>query len=168
MATYTVGAGDYIRPHRNARIRPMPEAVSQTFLVGDPLIKNTTANKGNECKISGGDPGAGTVVGVAMQAASGTTGTEVPIAVLDEQAEFVIRVADTQALDNDDIGVEYGIVADSTNDIWRLDTDETTAKVFRVVDFAPNPATGAKFVHGDVNGAYLVTAAAGVQGLLRK
>lgn len=170
MATYTIGKGNYIRPTRSTRIRPMPEAGStQTFKVGDPLIKDTTSDKGHEVKISGADPSAGTVVGIAMSAASGTEGTEIPVAVLDEQAEFVIVVDNGQALDNDDIGTEYGIVADSTNQIWRLDRTETTAKVFRVVAFGPKPdGSSGNCAHGDVNGAFIVTAAAGVQGLLRK
>lgn len=166
--TYVVGKGSYIRPARNARIRTYPEKASQTFIVGDPLIKNTASDKGNEVAISAADPTAGTVVGIAMNAASGTTGANVTVAMLDEQAEFVIHVADTQTLDNDDIGVEYGIIADTTYLIWRLDNTESTAKVFRVIDFATNPQTGVKFAHGDVNGAYIVTAAAGVQGTLRK
>lgn len=166
--TYVVGKGSYMRPVRNARIRTFPEKASQTFIVGDPLIKNTVSDKGNEVCISGADPAAGTVVGIAMKAASGVTGTPIEVAMLDEQGEFYMHVADGQALDNDDIGAEYGIVADSTFLIWRLDNTETSAKVFRVVDFATNPQTGVKFAHGDINGAYICTPAAGVQGTLRK
>lgn len=165
--TYVVGQGSYIRPLRNDRIRTLPEAASQTFIIGDPLILNATSNKGNECKIAGADP-SGTVIGFALKAASGVEGTEIQVAPLDEQAEFVVYVADTQTLDNDDIGVEYGIVADGTNLIYRLDRTETAAKVFRVVDFATNPQTGVKFAHGDVNGAYICTAAVNQQGLLKK
>lgn len=167
MATFSVYKGNYIRPFRNVRTRTLPEAASQTFIVGDPLILQTTADKGNQVKISGADP-SGTVVGFAAQAASGVENTPVPVWMLDEQGEFMVHVQDTGAMDNDDIGVEYGIVADATNLIWRLDRTETTAKVFHVVDFAPNPATGVKFAHGDVNGAFVATAATNQQGLLKK
>ncbi len=169
MATFSVYKGNFIYPVRNDRVRTSPEAASQTFIVGNPLIFATAANKGDQVKISGSDPAAGTVVGFAACNASGVEGTPVTYWPLDEQAEFAIHVQDTGALDADDLsGVEYGIVADGTNLIWRLDLTETTAKVFRVVDYAKNPATGAKFAAGDVNGAYICTAAAGVQGLLRK
>lgn len=162
--TYSVGKGSYIRPLRNARLRRAPEAASQTFRVGDVLIMQTSADKGNQVKISAADPTAGTAVGIAMQAASGVEGSDVVYAPLDEQAEFYIHVGDTQTLDNDDLsGVEYGIVADSTNQIWRLDNTESTAKVFRVIDFATNPQTGVVFAHGDVNGAYIVRSAYAVQ-----
>lgn len=168
MATFSVYKGNYIYPVRNERVRTAPEAASQTFIVGNLLIKETVADKGHQVKVSGADPAAGTVIGIAACNASGTENTPVTYWPLDEQAEFVIHYADTQVLDNDDIGLEYGFVADATNLIHRLDNTETTAKIFRVIDFARNPATGVKFAHGDVNGAAIVTAAAGVQGLLRK
>lgn len=169
MATYTIGKGNYARPTRNNKIRPFPEAASQTFKVGDPLILQTTADKGHQVKISGADPSAGTVVGIAMAAASGTENTEIPVAMLDEQGEFVLVVGDGQTQDFDDIGDEFGIVSDSTNQIWRLDRTETSAVVFRVVAFGPKPdGSGGNCTHGDVNGAYVCTAAVNVQGVLRK
>ncbi|MEQ1726735.1 MAG: hypothetical protein ABL982_00025 [Vicinamibacterales bacterium] len=168
MATISVGKGSYIRPVRNTRIVPFPEAASQTFRVGDVLILQTSADKGNQVKITGADPSAGTVVGIAMAAASGVENTEIPVAVLDEQGEFYIHVQDTGVIDADDIGDEYGIVADATNLIYRLDLTETTAKVFRIVRRATNPATGLPYAFADVNGAWICTAAAGVQGVFRK
>lgn len=168
MATFTVSSGDYIRPYRNAEIRSFKEAASQTFKTGDVLILQTTADKGHQVKISAADPVAGTVVGIAMCKASGVEGTDVQVAPLDEQAEFYVHCQDTGTLDNDDLsGVEYGIVADSTNKIWRLDRTEVTAKVFRVVDYATNPQTGVKFGHGDTNGAYIVRSAYAVQAVFK-
>lgn len=168
MATFLIGKGNYIRPYRNVRIRPFPEAASQTFIVGDPLILQTTADKGHQVKISGADPTAGTVVGFALAAASGTEGTSIPVAMLDEQGEFMVVVQDTGAIDNDDIGDEYGIVADATNLIWRLDLTETTAKVFRIVAFAPKPdGSGGMCVAADVNGAWIVRSAYAAQAVLK-
>lgn len=168
MATYAVGKGSYIRPVRNNRIVPFAEAASQTFRVGDILILETTANKGQQVKVSGADPASGTVVGIALQAASGVENTEIPVAVFDEQGEFQVHVQDTGAIDNDDIGNSYGMVIDATNQIHRLDLTETTALVFRIVRFGIDPATGKKYVHGDVNGAWVVTAAPGVQAVFAK
>lgn len=169
MPTFVIGKGNYIRPYRNVRIRPFPEAASQTFKIGDPLILQTSSDKGQQVKIAAADPTAGTVVGFAMNDASGTENTTVSVAMLDEQAEFMAVIQDAATIDNDDIGDEYGIVADATNVIWRLDLTETSAKVFRIVGFAPKPdSAGGMCVHGDVNGAWIVTAAAGVQGVLRK
>jgi len=169
MATYSIYKGHYIRPYRNVRLRTMPEAASQTFIVGDPLILATATDKGHQVKIAAADPTAGTVVGIAMCPATGVEGSDIVVAMLDEQAEFVMVVGAAQVLDNDDIADEFGIVADATNLIWRLDDTETTAKVFRVVAFGPKPdGSAGNCVAGDINGAYICTAAAGVQGLLRK
>jgi hypothetical protein len=155
MATFTVGTGDFIRPYRNVRLQNFAEGPSQTFKVGDPLILNTTSDKGNQVKIAGADPTTGTVVGFAAEAASGTEGTSIGVWVLDGRGEFIARIQDAATLDVDSIGVEYGIVADSTNSIYRLDTTETTSKVFRVLGLAPGHA------HGDTNGAFIVMGARG-------
>ena len=45
MATYSIYKGHYIRPYRNVRLRTMPEAASQTFIVGDPLNGKTTLSR---------------------------------------------------------------------------------------------------------------------------
>src|SRR4051812_46942702 len=110
MATaFTVGKGNYIRPYRNVRVRPFMEAASQTFKVGDPLILQTTADKGHQVKISGSDPTTGTVVGFAGQPASGVENTEIAVWMLDEQGEFVAHIQDAATLDFDDVGDEFGI-----------------------------------------------------------
>jgi hypothetical protein len=168
MATFVVGKGGYIRPIRNGRMRPFVEAAAQTFRIGDPLILETVADKGNQVKLAGTDPATGTVVGFAAGAASGVEGTLVNVHPLDEQAEFQVHVQNGGTLDNDHIGLEFGLVADATNQIYRLDTTETTSKVFRVVDFGPKPdGTGGKCAAGDVNGTYLAKSAVGGQAVLR-
>lgn len=160
MATsYTVSSGDRIRPYRNCQLRYFREAASQSFVIGELLILQTSADKGNQVKISGSDPASGTVVGVAAEAATGTENSLIGVFVLDERAEFILPVVDAQALDADDIGDEYGVAKDVTNVIWRLDRTETTAKVFRVIDFAPG------YGHGDTNGKFIVKSAIGVQAV---
>jgi len=159
--THSVGAGNYIRPYRRVRIRHFPEGASQSFKVGDPLILDTTSDKGHQVVLAGNDPTTGDVVGFAAEEATGVEGTLIAVWVLDGQGEFIAHVANSQALDNDDIGAEYGIVADGTNGIYRLDRTETTSKVFRVLEIAPGHA------HGDVNGAYIVKSAAGGQAVYR-
>lgn len=167
MATFTIGKGNYVRPFRNVRIRTFPEAASQTFKIGDPLILATAADKGNQVKIAAADPD-GTVVGFALADASGTENTPITVGMLDEQAEFVAVVADTQTLDADDIGDDIGIVADAANVIWRLDRTETSVAVGRIVAFGPKPdGSGGVCAAGDVNGALVFKAVAGKQGLLK-
>lgn len=155
MATISVGSGNYIRPYRNVRMRQFPVDVSQTILIGDPIILGADSDEGNRVKKAGTDPTTDRgFVGFAAESIT-TTGThnaktdKLLVWVADESAEFVVHVEDTETLDNDDISVEYGIAADATNSIYRLDKDETSAKVFRVLELHPS------HVHGDVNGAYI-------------
>jgi len=147
MATISVGSGNYLRPYRNVRVQHFPEAASQSFKRGEILIRETVADKGHEVKISGADPTAG-LLGVAAADASGTEGTKIPVWLFTPEAEFIIHYGSGQALDNDDVGVAYGVVKDGTNVIWRLDNTETTAKVFEVVQLLD--------AHADVNGRAVV------------
>lgn len=145
--TFTVSSGDYIRPYRNCRVEYYPEAASQTYKIGDPLIFATASDKGNQVKIAGSDPTA--IVGFAAEAASGTENTKVGVYVADPESEFLVRYADGQALDADDPSAAgYGIVADATNTIWRLDNTETSTKQFKVLRLID--------AHGDINGRAVV------------
>lgn len=145
MATIGVGKGSYIRPHRRVRMRAFPEDSSQTFIVGDPVVLSTDSNEGNYIKIAGSDPTTDRgFIGFAAKAATGVKGTMIDVWLATGDAEFIGHVEDAMALDNDFISVEYGIVADGTNLIWRVDTTETSAKVVRILELAD--------AHGDVNG----------------
>src|SRR5205823_3164499 len=73
--TFTLSGGDIPRPYRKCRIEYFREAASQTYVKGDVLILQTTADKGDQVKISGADPSSGTVVGIAAEDASGTENT---------------------------------------------------------------------------------------------
>jgi hypothetical protein len=156
MAAFTLSTGDYPRPYRHNRIDYFREAASQTYKRGDILILQTTADKGDQVKISGADPTSGTVVGIAAEDASGTENTQVGVYVLDPLAEF--QIVALNALDFDDVGDEFGIASDATV-LWKLDQTETTAKVFRVVKLAPG------YTHGDTNAKYIVKSAVGVQAV---
>lgn len=149
MATIGVGAGSYIRPYRKCRMRAFPEDSSQTFKVGDPVCLSADSDEGNYIKIAAADPTTDRAfVGFAAKAATGVKGTMIDVWLATGDAEFIghvcgAAVAD-ETLDNDDISVEFGILADSTNAIWRIDTSETSAKVVRILELAD--------AHGDTNG----------------
>lgn len=154
MATIGVGTGSYIRPLRRARIEEWAVDTSQTVYVGSVLVLSTDSDEGNRLKVSGSDPTTDRkIVGVALGAVT-TTSTfnavtdKVLVAVATGDAEFIVHCEDAAAIDNDDISTEYGMVLDSTNNIWRLDRTETTAKVFRVLRLVD--------AHGDVNGRLVV------------
>ena len=150
MATISVSSGNYIRPYRKVRVRHFKVDASQTVRIGDPIVLSADADEGDRVKVAGADPATDRFfVGFAAEAK--TTGASptypadmIPVWLAEQGAEFLVHYGDTQALDNNDISVEYGIVNDATNNIWRLDDTETTAKVFRVLELID--------AHGDVNG----------------
>jgi hypothetical protein len=150
MATIGVGLGSYIRPLRKARVEWFPVDVSQTLKIGYPVILSTDSDEGNRLKVAGADPTTDRAFVGFAAADITTTATHnavtdrIPVWVADQDTEFLVHVQDAETLDNDDISVEFGIVADSTNLIYRLDTTETSAKVFRVLRLYD--------AHGDTNG----------------
>lgn len=149
MATISVGAGNYARPYRNVRIRHFPEGASQTFKRGELLILILTADKGNKVGIASADPTTDrAVVGFAAADASGVEGTMIPVWLATPEAEFVLHCESAGTIDNDDVSVQYGVVRDGTNVIWRVDRTESTAKLFTVLQLLD--------AHGDVNGRFVV------------
>lgn len=154
MATIGVSSGSYLRPYRNVRTREFKVDVSQTIRVGDILVLSTDSDEGNRVKKAGADPTTDRgIVGVAAEAIT-TTATynaatdKVLVWLATGDAEFIGHVQDAETLDNDDISVEFGTVNDSTNNIWRIDTSETTNKVFRVLELVD--------AAGDTNGRVVV------------
>lgn len=142
MATISVGSGSYMRPYRKVRVRHFPEGDSQSFIVGDVLSLDTTADKGHRVVKAGADPSV--IVGVAAEKASGSAGKKIAVWVADEEGEFLAHVGSGQAINNDDVGDKFGIVEDTTNKIWRVDRADTTNTrviVTQLVD-----------AHGDTNG----------------
>jgi hypothetical protein len=158
MATIGVGKGSYIRPYRRVRMKAFPEDSSQTFIVGDPVILGSDSNEGNYIKIAAADPATDyKFLGFAASAANGVKGHMVDVWLATNDAEFVGHVSGAAAaddgLDNDDIGVAYGIVADSTNLIWRVDLSETTAPIARILELLD--------AHDDTNGRVVFNVIAG-------
>jgi hypothetical protein len=154
MATIGVSSGSYIRPYRNVRTRAFRVDASQTVDVGDILVLSADSDEGNRVKVASADPTTDrAIVGVAAEAkttgASPTASDKVLVWLATGDAEFLAHCEDAAAIDNDDISVEYGTVLDSTNNIWRVDRSETSAKVFRVLELVD--------AHGDVNGRLVVS-----------
>lgn len=147
MATISVGSNSYVRPYRNVRIRQFRVDLSQTIRRGDLLVLSTDADEGNRVKKAGADPTVDrSIVGFAAEAittdATGAATDVIPVWLATSEAEFLAHVQDAETTDNDDISVEFGMVNDSTNNIWRVDTSEVTAKLVRVLELYPIDAVG--------------------------
>lgn len=132
MAARTVTSADYIRPFRGpVRLRTFKEGASQTFKKGYMLKFGADAGHEERVIVVGADPTL--VVGVAAQDASGVTDADVSVWLAEPGAEFQGVVQDTGALDQTQLAAAgYGMIADATNLIHRIDLSETTAKVVHI------------------------------------
>lgn len=154
MATFTVGTGDYIKPHRNVTFKEFPVSVSQTVLVGSVLQK---AGAGLENRvILSTDTVTTGIVGVAMEAIT-TTAThnaktdKVLVALATPEAEFIGRTVADDAVDFSDIGVRVSLEIDATNSITRVETDDTTNETVRVLEYLDPVTRNQQATEGDVS-----------------
>lgn len=94
---------------------------------------------------------------VATLTGNGATKGLVQVYLAHPEGLFIGRAGDGQAISNDDIGAQYGVVIDATNLIWRVDNTNTTQKVVQVVALFD--------ADGDVNGRYIFKIMAAVNYL---
>jgi hypothetical protein len=154
MATIGVGKGSYMRPHRRVRMRKFRVDASQTIKVGYLVVLSADSDEGNRIKKAAADPTTDrAIVGIAAQdittGASPTAADAIDVWLTTGDAEFIAHVQASETLDNDDISVEFGLVEDTTNEIYRVDTSETTAKLVRVLELVHE--------HGDTEGQVVVS-----------
>jgi hypothetical protein len=141
MATIVVTSKNVFRPRRLGRtIGHIPEGASQSYKNGHVVVLSA----GKVVK-GATDPAAGTVLGVAGDAASGVVDTKGIIHAADENAEFIGNVQDTGVLALANVGLSCGLVLDATNDIHRVDLADTTNLQVKITELVDAP--------GDVNGA---------------
>jgi hypothetical protein len=150
--TFNVGSGDYVRPYRNVRIQHFPEAASQTFKRGEPLIMDAAGTE-NRVRIASTSPTT-LIVGIAAADASGVTSTMIPVWCATQDAEFKITGKAAQAMDYTDLGVGLEIEKDATNVIWIVDNTNTSADALVPLSIL------APAVQGDFRGYYVVRFAA--------
>lgn len=140
MATIVVNSKNIIRPRRLARtIGHIPEGAGQSYKNGHVLVLS-----GGKAVKGATDPAAGTVIGVAADAATGVTDSKGIIYAADETAEFIGHVQDTGVLAIANVGLSCGLVLDATNDIHRVDLGDTTNLQVKITELVDAP--------GDING----------------
>lgn len=157
MATISVTSKSFMRPFSaGVRTREFKEEASQTFKKGAVLVQDATAK--DECEESGSDATA-RFLGIAMEDASGVADTKILVALAEPGAEFVGHIEDAATLVVGNIGTDYGLVYDSSNTIWRVDTSDTSNKSVTVTGFVDEV--------GDVNGRVRFQFLAAARGLYK-
>lgn len=138
--TFVPGNGDIMRPCGRCEIRHYPEAASQTFKAGYPVILDAASNE-NRIKVSADAPTAA-IVGVACVDASGTTGTMIPVWVAKPELKFQMRTVASDPVDFSDIGTARSIKKHASLSIWVCDTTNAGADSV-VVEKYHDPNTNA-------------------------
>lgn len=153
--TFTVGTGDYIRPHRNVTFKEFPVAVSQTVLVGS-VLKKAGAGLENRVILNTDTVAAGAIVGVAMEAIT-TTGThnaktdKVLVALAKPGTKFAARTVADDAVDFTDIGVNVSLEIDATNGITVVETDDVTNETVKVLGYLDPVTHNPQATEGDTS-----------------
>ena len=136
--TRTIGPGDGMRPYRTDQTflaRSYKEGVSQTFIVGDILQRNTASGHEDSVVEAVTHPNSG-VVGLAGEGASGTTDNLVSVWEARSGHEFTGVIDNGTALARTHQDLQCGVTYDGTNKIWRVDTTNTTQKTVVITDIS--------------------------------
>lgn len=140
MATFVPGNGDIMRPYGRCEIRHYPEAASQTFKAGYPVILDSASNE-NRIKVAADNPTA-SIVGVAAQDATGTTGSMIAVWVAKPELKFQVRTVASDAVDFSDIGTARALQKHASLSIWVVDTTDAGNDSV-VIEKYHNPDTNA-------------------------
>lgn len=125
MATFSRSTGDIFRPYGRDEVRWYPEAASQSFKMGEPVILDAASTE-NRVKVAADNPTAN-IVGVAAANASGTTAALVPVWIAKPHLSFQIQTFNTDAIDYTDIGTARAIQVHATlANTWVVDTSDAS------------------------------------------
>lgn len=136
--TFVPSSGDFIRPYGRCKVKHFPEAASQTFKRGYPIIMDAASNE-NRVRVAADNPTAA-IVGIAAADASGTTGAMVPVWLAKPEYQFQVTTVAADAVDFTDRGSARALQAHATLAIWVVDTTDAGNDSVVVEDYI-NPIT---------------------------
>jgi len=122
MATFVPSAGNIMRPYGRCRIKHYPEAASQTFKRGYPVIMDAASTE-NRIKVAADNPTAA-IVGIAAADATGVTGAMCPVWCADPDKRFIVTTVAADAVDFTDRGSARALQAHASLTIWVVDTTD--------------------------------------------
>jgi len=127
VATIAKAQIEIIDP-KDGEFRTYPEAASATFKRGELV----TLSSGKVAALSGTDPTAETILGIAVADASGVTDADAVIFVPTPDSLFVGNLGVSQVTAATDRGALYGLV--EASDLVHVDQSDTTNTRVVVVD----------------------------------
>lgn len=136
--TFVPSSGDFIRPYGRCKVKHFPEAASQAFKRGYPIIMDAASNE-NRVRVAADNPTAA-IVGIAAADASGTTGAMVPVWLAKPEYQFQVTTVAADAVDFTDRGSARALQAHATLAIWVVDTTDAGNDSVVIEDYI-NPIT---------------------------
>jgi hypothetical protein len=145
--TFVPGTGDAIRPYGRCKVKHFPEAASQSFKRGYPIIMDAASNE-NRIRVAGTDPVAA-LVGIAAADASGVTGAMCPVWLAKPEYQFQARTIAGTAVDFTMRGVCKALEAHASLAIWVVDISDSGNDAVVVEDFLDPNTNALQTVEGD-------------------
>jgi hypothetical protein len=136
--TFTPSAGNIIRPYGRSKVKHFPEAASQTFKRGYPVIMDAASTE-NRIKVAADNPTAA-IVGIAAEDASGTTGNKVAVWLAKPEYQFLVTTVASDPVDFTDRGACRALQAHASLAIWVVDTTDAGNDSVVIEDYI-NPVT---------------------------
>lgn len=136
--TFVPGSGSIMRPYGRCKIKHFPEAASQTFKRGYPVIMDAASTE-NRIKVAADNPTAA-IVGVAAEDASGVTGNKVAVWLAKPEFQFEVTTVAADAVDFTDRGACRALQAHASLAIWVVDTTDAGNDSVVIEDYL-NPIT---------------------------
>lgn len=136
--TFTPSAGNFMRPYGRSKVKHFPEAASQTFKRGYPIIMDSASTE-NRIKVASDNPTAA-IVGVAAEDASGVTGTKIAVWLAKPELQFRVTTVASDAVDFTDRGSCRALQAHASLAIWVVDTTDAGNDSVVIEDYL-NPVT---------------------------
>jgi acetamidase/formamidase len=124
----------YLEGHYSTPLDHNPEDASETFVIGDLLVMNTSTG---EIQLAGANPT--TLIGLSLRNATGVEGSDIPYVRIEKGVMFEASVDSagglgTGTIAQTDLNKAYGIARDSSKN-WYVNLDETSAVRVRIKKF---------------------------------
>lgn len=139
-------------------VQTFDEAASQVFKAEGFVILNTDGNVATAIASGSNYTATDTpILGMALANASGTSLTDIPVLLAEDNVEFLLPLASGDSTAKTQVGVGYQL-EHTTEGGYSIDVDDTSNPVVIVTELAPDDPAGTargwvwvRFIRGEVD-----------------
>lgn len=123
-------------------VETFDEAASQVFLAESFVVLNSDGNVATAIASGNNYVASDTpILGMALANASGTSLTDIPVLLAEDNVEFLLPLAAGDSTAKTNVGVGYQL-EHTLEGGWSVDTDDTSSPVVVVTEIAPDDPVG--------------------------